>query len=193
MTTKQNEIWPLFGLLVAGGAFIFVDTTDALSVAFYVQFLTLIFHQIEEYLVPGGFVKFYNHNIFSRNPITRFKLTPVGVYVVNVIWGWGLYAGAVLFSSTPTLGLGLAIVNILNAMLHVAMGVSQRKYNPGIITSLSLMPIASCWIFWLSFDRLSFGEWVVSLAFIPGAAILVQLSIAFGCKLNDFIDRARAC
>lgn len=136
-----NKYWPNLGGVI-GFAIITTILLNGRQV-FSIQSLTwlhlaiLLLHQFEEYSIPGKFKKFYNTNIWNKNPITRFELNHKGILIVNVILAWTAYLIAAIYGEKLIwLTIGLSGLTILNGIMHTFMFIKLKKYNPGLITGL---------------------------------------------------------
>ena len=106
----------------------------------WIHFTTLLIHQFEEYVFPGGFKDFFNKDIYNKNPIIRSPLTDNGVLFVNIGLGWSAYLySAFQGISTVWLAIGLCLVTIFNGALHTILMLLKGKYNPGALSSILLM------------------------------------------------------
>jgi len=98
-----------------------------------------MFHQFEEYTYPGGFKKFFNVNfehLFIRYGI---NLNDTGILLVNVVFGWTFFLICAFIADTYSwLSAGAVLILFINGVLHAAMWIIRRSYNPGLITGLFL-------------------------------------------------------
>ena len=129
----------VFYIIIAGGKITDIDTL------LWLHLVTLLIHQFEEYVYPGGFKKFFNHNIYNKNPIIRFPLNDAGILIINIGLGWSAYLiSAINGDNLMWLATGLLCITLLNGILHTMLFIYQRKYNPGFLTALFIMiPFAS--------------------------------------------------
>ena len=106
-------------------------------------------HAVEEYLYPGGFLRWL-HSVFPRTAPGS-----VGAIIIN-----GTFFCLVLsplFSNaqrTPIFSLSVAGLLLANGALHVIATLVTRRYSPGTVTSVfcyfptsiySLLTIAPKW------------------------------------------------
>lgn len=109
-------------------------------------------HEFEEYVLPGGFLKFFNNRVLGSRR-DDWPLTPTGSLWIN---------GSIIFSAFPIggilatefdirYGLWMAYFSAINATSHVVMAAIFRGYNPGLVVSVLLnTPVAIYTIVYLS-------------------------------------------
>jgi hypothetical protein len=91
-----------------------------------------MFHQIEEYIFPGGFTEFANEKAGERVQFTYKK-----TFYVNVILRWGAFTlSAIVGMNFIWLPVVMLIFMGGNAAGHVGGTIFLRKYAPGIFVSL---------------------------------------------------------
>ncbi len=110
----------------------------------WLSFCSLLFHQIEEYRLPGTFPGYINSVLGKEAAIPdRYPLNANSALIVNVMLGWGAYLlSAILGESAVWLGLATVIVSAANFMAHTVFFNLRAKtiYNAGM---------ATCWLFFL--------------------------------------------
>jgi hypothetical protein len=91
-------------------------------------------HQLEEH-DRDRFRLFFNDLIGGGKDV----LTPLAVFVVNVICVWGLIALS-LYGAVMNVGWGLIAVYLVlvNAVIHIVHGILFRRYNPGLLTAVGI-------------------------------------------------------
>ena len=99
----------------------------------------LVSHQSEEWVWPGGFLPFCNMRLLgSGRP--DWPLTERDGFLVNVTGGWlSAVAGLLLWRRTPVVAAGVLCIEAGNVLMHAAMAVRERRYNPGVVTATTLM------------------------------------------------------
>jgi hypothetical protein len=102
-------------------------------------FPILVAHQTEEWVRPGGFLPFCNERLLgSRRP--TWPLTERDGFHVNVTLGWGSALGAAAsWRRTAAPAAFVLWVEAGNALMHTAMALRERRYNPGLATASLLM------------------------------------------------------
>lgn len=147
---------------------------------FRLLFPVLALHQFEEYIFPGGFIKWFNRKIFKSKYIDA-PINTRNSFVPNVIIAWPI---TIYFSIYPyeniwiTLGLILSIL-LSNALAHIFLSLKKRKYAPGLITSVVLfLPISAASIYTaIKHNLLYTSDWLlaIAIAVIVDAAIIMLL------------------
>ena len=117
--------------------FVFVRKSDFVIFILLLQTPLYMLHQIEEYIFPGGFGKFFNTKIFNLE--TEDK--PVDenfIFFVNVILIWiVLPVFGLLSINNYQFGLWIPYFSFFAGIAHVALAIKAKKlYNPGLIVSL---------------------------------------------------------
>jgi hypothetical protein len=114
-------------------------------------FPILVTHQTEEWVWPGGFLPFCNEQLLGSDR-PDWPLTERDGFHVNVTVGWvSAIAGLALWRRTPTVAAGVLWLEAGNALMHTAMAVRNRRYNPGVATAAGLMaPHAAAGARWLA-------------------------------------------
>jgi hypothetical protein len=99
----------------------------------------LVAHQTEEWVRPGGFLPFCNERLLnSRRP--TWPLTERDGFHVNVTLGWGsAVVAAATWKRSAAPAAFVLWVEAGNALMHAAMALRERRYNPGLATATLLM------------------------------------------------------
>ena len=100
-------------------------------------------HIVEEFLYPGGFVKWYR----CYRPEIQKSITPRFLVIINALL-LALCGNVAALQSSPPLGpaLWLAVAALLfaNGVWHIVGTIKTRSYSPGVITGVSLYgPLAA--------------------------------------------------
>jgi hypothetical protein len=114
----------------------------------------LLAHQTEEWVRPGGFLPFANQRLLASDMPT-FPLTERLGFWINVPLGWGTAAGGLLlWGRTPALAGAVLGIELGNAAMHGGMAARERRYNPGVVTAMTLLlPHAVAGGWWLARSR----------------------------------------
>jgi hypothetical protein len=82
-------------------------------------------------------------------------LTERDGFHVNVTVGWvSAVAGLALWRRTPVVAAGVLWAEAANALMHTAMAIRERRYNPGVVTATMLTaPHAAAGGRWLARSR----------------------------------------
>lgn len=108
--------------------------------AVFLQLPVYMLHQYEEH-DNDRFRQFFNRTVGGGHEV----LSPEAVFVINVPGVWGFIAASFYLAAHLSLGYGLlaAYLTLVNSMIHVAMGIASRAYNPGLATAVALFLPAS--------------------------------------------------
>lgn len=102
----------------------------------WIQLPVYFLHEFEEYILPGGFLAFFNTKILgSRDP--AMPLDEVSSFWINVPIVFIAFPVSAILATAFGLGFGiwLAYFSIANSFSHVVMFFMYR-YNPGFWVSL---------------------------------------------------------
>jgi Protein of unknown function with HXXEE motif len=114
-------------------------------------FPILVSHQSEEWVWPGGFLPFCNTRLLGSDR-PDWPLSERDGFHVNVTAGWlSAVAGLALWRRTPVVAAGVLVMEAGNVLMHAAMAMRERRYNPGVVTATVLMvPHAAAGARWLA-------------------------------------------
>ncbi len=99
----------------------------------------LVSHQSEEWVRPGGFLPFCNERLLGSSEPTWPLSERLGFHV-NVTLGWGsAVAAALLWRRSAAPGAFVLWLEAGNALMHGAMALRERRYNPGLASASLLM------------------------------------------------------
>ena len=104
----------------------------------------LMLHQFEEYVFPGGFLSWFNREIFHSER-DNFPFSPKAALIVNILLGWTGYA-LVGYIGLKQVWFVMPMMGFLfvNAWFHIVHSVSSTRYSPGTFTAvLVLLPLSS--------------------------------------------------
>lgn len=127
----------------------------------------LLAHQTEEWVKPGGFLTFANQRLLGSDRPT-WPLTERLAFHVNVTAGWGsALLGSALWRRSPAVAAGVVAMEIGNVAMHAGTAVRERRYNPGLVTAVTLMaPHAA-----MSIGRLRQSKRMTPFGVVTAAAI----------------------
>jgi hypothetical protein len=99
-------------------------------------------HQYEEH-DDDRFRTFVNRILGNGREV----LTPLAVFVTNIIGVWAVLGAAFWLAASVNLGYGFiaAYLLLLNAVIHIVQAIAARTYNPGLITAIVLFFPAGFW------------------------------------------------
>jgi hypothetical protein len=114
---------------------------DLVEFMVLLAFPLYLIHEIEEYILPGGFPKFFNENLLKVNH--EDKVVPIDrevIFWINFIYIWLIIP---LFSGLGIYNLKFAAwipyFLIFQGLSHLGMGIiGKRILNPGIRSSFIL-------------------------------------------------------
>ena len=155
---------------------------------FRLIFPVLAIHQFEEFLLPGGFIKWANKVILK----SKYKYAPINkknTFLLNVLVAWPI---TVYISIYPyeniwiTLGLTLSVI-LSNAFVHVFITIKKRRYSPGVLSSIFfLLPIGTAAIYFsIKHNLLYSSGWLIAISI----AIIIDVIIILLFK--HFLKKAR--
>jgi hypothetical protein len=99
----------------------------------------LLWHQVEEWVWPGGFMEWLNRDVLG-SPSDLAPLTPARAAVVNVRLGWGMsLATSTLADRLPGIAIFTSASNAANAAMHLAWAGRHRRWDPGAVTAAVLL------------------------------------------------------
>lgn len=135
--------------------FLYVKDVNYPLYLIWLQGIIYWVHEFEEYILPGGFLAFFNRHMMRSNQ-DEYPLTKVGSFWINI----PLVYIAMPFSALLAHFLGLewglwtAYFSFLNAFAHVIMFfIFGRKYNPGLIISIFLNIPFAIYMVWYFFNN----------------------------------------
>lgn len=120
--------------------FLYVKNNNYALYLIWLQTCIYWAHEFEEYILPGGFLDYFNHNMMKSNQ-GEYPLTKVGSFWINIplIYIAMPLSGLLAHFFGIKWGLWTAYFSALNAMFHVFMFLKfSRKYNPGLVVSILL-------------------------------------------------------
>ena len=170
--------WPYVGLAIAAVLAVVLaldPALDDLRTLLLVSLVTLLLHQGEEYVWPGGFPRMVNRVVFESAEPDRFPLNQRTAWIINVALGWTVYAlAAVVGENAVWLAIATLTVSAGNVVAHTLLfNIRGRTlYNPGLATSwLLFVPV----IAWFAVEAAR-EDWV--------SAVDVAVGIVLGLVLN---------
>jgi hypothetical protein len=144
MSRETHGRWPWVaaGLVVPAWSAAAAGRGELLEDGLWVAGLALpilVSHQSEEWVWPGGFLPFCNQRLLGSDR-PDWPLTERNGFHVNVTVGWvSAVAGLALWRRTPVVAAAVLWMEAANALMHTAMAIRERRYNPGVVTAITLM------------------------------------------------------
>ena len=121
----------------------------------WIQFVVYLIHQFEEYILPGGFVEFFNKKpLGSKKP--NFPLNEKASFWINIPIIFIAYPISAILADYFAISIGIWTVyfSIINALSHVGM-FFKYQYNPGLIASTFLnIPVGLYTIYYFESNQL---------------------------------------
>ncbi|NRB82607.1 MAG: HXXEE domain-containing protein [Winogradskyella sp.] len=115
----------------------------------WLQFAVYLLHQFEEYILPGGFVKFFNNKVLQSDK-DNYPLDDRASFWINIPIIFIAFPLSAILASCIDISIGIwtAYFSIINALSHVVMFFKHR-YNPGFFVSLFLnIPVGTYTVFY---------------------------------------------
>ncbi len=134
---------------------IFVMKTDFALFLIWIQMVVYLLHQFEEYILPGGFVEFFNKKPLGSQK-GDFPLNKVASFWINIPIIFIAYPLSAILAGYIDISIGIwtAYFSIINALSHVGM-FFKYKYNPGLFVSLFLnIPVGAYTIYYFASQNL---------------------------------------
>ncbi len=158
-------------------SFLFVLNLDYTLFLIWIQFVVYLFHQFEEYILPGGFIKFFNNKILESNKDT-YPLDDKASFWINISIIYIAYPLSAILAGYIDISFGIwtAYFSIINAISHVGMFFKHR-YNPGFFVSLFLnIPVGVYTIYYFDAQNIiSKNEQLIGLVI----GVLIQGAVIF--------------
>jgi len=98
-----------------------------------------LFHQAEEYVLPGGFKEKFDrmlHGLMFEN--REVHLSDEHLCFINVVLVWGMCTVFAILAQHVSMAFGViqSVFLLSNGIVHVFFAIKERSYNPGTITSI---------------------------------------------------------
>ena len=135
--------------------FLYVKDVNYPLYLIWLQGIIYWVHEFEEYILPGGFLAFFNRHMMRSNQ-DEYPLTKIGSFWINIPLVYIAMPFSALLAHFFGLewGLWTAYFSFLNAFAHVIMFlIFGRKYNPGLIISIFLNIPFAIYMVWYFFDN----------------------------------------
>ncbi len=154
----------------------------------WIQTPIYFLHQFEEYILPGGFLEFFNTKVLGSKK-KDYPLNNKIAFWINFPIIFIAFPLSAILSGYINLSIGIwtAYFSIINALSHIGM-FFKYKYNPGFIVSLFLnVPVGIFTIYYFisheiiplkaHFVGLIIGILIQAILMIYGFKFLKNLSI----------------
>jgi hypothetical protein len=166
---------PLLAIYLLIFLVIFVLEENFAIFLVWLQTVVYFFHQFEEYILPGGFVAFFNTKALGSAK-ADFPLDKKSSFWINIPIIFIAFPLSAILAGYFDISLGVwtAYFSIINALSHVGMFFKYR-YNPGLVVSFLLnIPVGIYTLYYLSTNNIiSLQTNLISLAI----GVLVQIAV----------------
>ena len=135
-------------------------------------------HQLEEYVIPGGFLRWFNREVFKSDD-DRAPISNVAAVVINIVFGWPLFA-AVGFMGLGNMWLAMPAMGVLfvNAWFHIATSLTSNRYSPATFTSFMVLLPLTLYTFYYFVMTWDIGFRLLFLSILIGIVLhLLMLTI----------------
>jgi hypothetical protein len=141
----------------------------------FLQLPVYMLHQGEEHL--GDRFRLYANRVIGGG---REALTPVATFWINClgVWGVDLAALYLAWAGFTAAGLVAGYLALVNALLHIGPAVARREYNPGLITAVTLFPLAGGWCVAVVGAEVSLAGHLLALCAAIGVHGLIVIHVA---------------
>lgn len=174
------------GLLFVVLAFmlgLIADTIPMLQRLMILLFMSLLFHQFEEYIFPGGFPAACNKALFGENKeLNIYPLNEASAFTVNVICAYPLYIAAIFCYQYLWFDIFIAYFSMAQVLMHcLKMNISLRSwYCPGAFSALLVMlPLGVYTLWYISNNHIvpAYCWWAPIVAFPFVSLLTIMLPI----------------
>jgi Protein of unknown function with HXXEE motif len=110
---------------------------------FWLPVPALLWHQTEEWFLPGGFLPWFNREVLGSDE-DEFPITRALGLGINVGLGWGgVLAAGLAGPRAPGLAAWVHAMNLGNLAVHAGAAARERRWNPGLATATGMFaPLA---------------------------------------------------
>jgi len=145
----------------------------------YIQLPIYMLHQLEEHH-QDRFRLWFNEVLGGG----REALSTSAVVFINVVGVWIVNLLALYLAHFASIGYGLIAVylTLVNAVVHIAGAIIQRRYNPGLLTAIALFLPVGIWA--LRVISLLPNVPLVDHAAALGLVVLLHGAIVFYVKVR---------
>lgn len=128
----------VFGILLLALMGLYYCKLSPYKILMWVSFASLLFHQTEEYRIPGTFPGMINRKMFHSDTPDRYPLNPNTALIINMGIGWSIYLlAAIAGERLIWLGMTAILISSGNLVAHTFIFNLKGKtfYNAGLATS----------------------------------------------------------
>lgn len=152
--TWFKENWAKVGFITAIFLIIFlvviVLPQNRLQFALLMMAPLYMLHEFDEYVIPGGFGRFMNQNVFKTDADDGMLDAPA-IFWINMVAVWIIIPLFCLWGFYDIdQAIAIPYFFILQAVIHVILGIVGKRFlNPGMITAWLLHVPWGIWCIWL--------------------------------------------
>jgi hypothetical protein len=148
-----KENWQRVGLIVAFFLTIYLSVVvlpkSTLLFALLMATPLYILHEADEYIFPGRFAQFMNHNIYKMDPETGL-VDSTAVFVINMVVWIALPLYSLWAVTDLTQAAWMPYFFIFQAVVHLILGIVGKRFlNPGMASAWLLHVPWGIWTIWL--------------------------------------------
>jgi hypothetical protein len=106
-------------------------------------------HEIDEYIFPGGFAQFMNHDIYRLDPLAGL-IDINAIFVINMIVWFFFSLSSLQAVTDPTQAAWIPYFFIFQAVIHLILGIVGKRFlNPGMVSAWLVHVPWGIWTIWL--------------------------------------------
>jgi hypothetical protein len=148
-----KENWPKTGLIVGLFLTVYLSVVvlpkSTLLFALLMSTPLYILHQADEYIFPGGFARFMNHNIYKMDPDNGL-VDSTAVFVINMVVWIALPLYSLWAVTDLTQAAWMPYFFIFQAVVHLILGIVGKRFlNPGMVSAWLVHVPWGIWTIWL--------------------------------------------
>lgn len=156
---------------------------DVVEKLLMMSFMTILFHQFEEYRFPGGEPAIMNITLQDSDIPDRYPLNQFSAMLTNVIVTYTVYLIPIFLPDVIWLGLMPMLFGFMQFIVHgIATNIKMRTfYNPGLVAVVFLhFPIGIYYIYYVTTQGLITGmDWVVAVFYMILVACIVVNGLTY--------------
>jgi hypothetical protein len=161
---------------------------DTVTLILIYNFMALLAHQCEEYIMPGGAQIVLNVFYGGKTDYDRYPINAANGALINFT-GFVFYGAAIVFSHAIWLGLATVLFGFIELIVHgVPLNIAAKSwYNPGLATSVFLfLPVGIYYITYVSgLGLLSGRTWLGGVVALVVAGLIGLGIPIYGLRNRD--------
>ena len=163
------------------------DTVPVSQRLMVLLYMTLLFHQFEEYVFPGGFPVALNRGLFgAKEEANRYPLNELSATIVNTFLAYPLYLVGIFCHHCLWLGIFIAYFTMAQVLMHcLKLNISLKAwYSPGCLSALFVMLPMGVYYLWYVATHFAVPHyyWWGPLVAFPIASVLMILLPILTCR-----------